>query len=107
MPNIGDYVSKEESEGLPLLEEQQEETAVEEAPTGGGFGIDLSFLKAKTGEGSIEDYLDHPLNWNGGRPAAQIIRGFTGLFGSLEYALVDIALGVFRLSKARRDAVSA
>jgi hypothetical protein len=105
-PSIGEFVDKEQSEGLPEVEVQQE--AVEQAPTGGGgFGLNLSFLTAKTGEGSVEEYVDHPLNWNGSRAAAQIIRGFTGLFGSLEYALVDIAIGAFRLKKGQKAGVIA
>jgi hypothetical protein len=106
MPSIGDYVKKDEVEGLPDLEvmEQEAET-VEEAHTTKSGGINLSFLSAKTGEGSIEEYVDHPLNWNTSRPVAQILRGFTGLFGSLEYALVDIAIGAFRLNKGRKAGV--
>lgn len=64
---------------------------------GGGFRFqapDLSFLAAPTGEGAVEEYMQHPLNFDGKRSTARILRGCTGLCGSLDYALIDIALGV-------------
>ena len=55
---------------------------------------DLSFLAARTGSGAIEEYIEHPLNYDNTRSTARILRGATGLCGELNYALVDIALGV-------------
>ena len=54
---------------------------------------DLSFLAASTGPGPIEDYIDHPLNYDSARSTARILRGLTGFAGSLDYALIDIGLG--------------
>lgn len=54
---------------------------------------DLSFLLAPTGPGSIDDYVDHPLNAQQSKGLAQMLRGFTGLCGALDYAIVDIGLG--------------
>lgn len=59
--------------------------------------IDLSFLTAKTGSGSIEDYILHPLNFGGSRGMAQILRGCTGIAGDLDLALIDIVIGGFNL----------
>lgn len=65
---------------------------------------DLSFLKAKTGSGSVDEYLNHPLNFKKSAGTAQMIRGFTGLFGDLDLAVVDITLGAFELAKEKRNA---
>jgi len=59
-----------------------------------GLSVDFSFLLAKTGEGSIDEYIDHPLNFKNTRGVAQIIRGATGFAGDLDLALIDIGLGI-------------
>lgn len=59
--------------------------------------IDFSFLAAKTGSGSIDDYVKHPLNFSESRGMAQILRGCTGIAGDLDLAIVDIAIGGFNL----------
>ena len=59
-------------------------------------GFDFSFLLAKTGEGSIADYIDHPLNFNKKEGTAQILRGLTGMFCELDLAIIDIGLGIIR-----------
>lgn len=55
---------------------------------------DFSFLLAPTGPGAIEEYVDHPLNYDGAKSTARILRGLTGIAGSLDYALIDIGLGL-------------
>jgi hypothetical protein len=65
-------------------------------------GIDLSFLKAKTGEGAIEDYIEHPMNFNKSKSLAQIIRGMTGMLGALDLAIFDIVIGGLNFSKERK-----
>lgn len=70
-----------------------------------GRGIDLSFLKAKTGEGSIESYIEHPMNFNRSKSLGQVIRGFTGLIGALDLAIIDIVVGALNFSKERKAAL--
>lgn len=65
-------------------------------------GMDFSFLKAPTGEGSIEEYLQHPMNFNESRGMARILRGLSGMFDNLNYALVDIVVGIMDLSKSSK-----
>ncbi len=55
--------------------------------------IKFDFM-TETGEGQIEDYKEHVLNFNKSTWLARILRGMTGLFGSLNYALLDIAVGI-------------
>lgn len=78
---------------------------IPESEYGGGFTMpDLGFLKARTGAGSIETYLDHPLNRTHSHGVAQILRGVTGLAGDLDLAVVDIGLGVLQVMKERKAA---
>lgn len=86
-------------------------TAAEDIPepSGSGFGIpmpDLSIILAKTGSGSIEDYIDHPLNRSGSRGLAQMIRGITGILGETDFAIVDIALGALEYTKEKGHGAS-
>jgi len=60
---------------------------------------DMSFLLAKTGDGPVESYMDHPLNFKGSKGMAQILRGVTGMAGELDYAIIDIGLGLVQLTK--------
>lgn len=89
----------EEIEGIeePIIENKGENSL---DPLGGKF--DLGFLTTKTGEGSIDYYIDHPLNFNKGKGMAQVIRGFTGLFGALDLAVIDILVGMLQFSKEKK-----
>lgn len=78
----------------------------QEEPTAGGdrFAMpDLSFLAARTGEGSVDEYINHPLNFDNRASTARILRGCTGLCGQLDYALIDIALGVIEKIKEKGE----
>jgi hypothetical protein len=65
--------------------------------------FDFSKLTAETGEGGIEDYVHHPMNWDNSKEAARIIRGITGIAGKLNLAIVDIMIGFFGLQKKWAD----
>lgn len=81
--------------------------AAPEAAATPGRSFDFSFLKAKTGPGPIDDYIDHPMNFNGGRAAAQILRGLTGLLGALDLAIIDILIGTIQAINERKKAEAA
>lgn len=101
--------------GITIEDELQggtpDDTQAAESPTGdnlgtdtdsgGGGRFDLSILKARTGEGPVEAYVNHPLNFNESRTVARIIRGATGLMGELDFALVDIGMGLLEYMKGR------
>lgn len=76
-----------------------------DAPVQEKAGIDLSVLKAKTGEGSVGDYLDHPMNFNNSQGMARVLRGLTGIVGSLDLAIIDIVVGVLDLLKTTKKGV--
>lgn len=54
-------------------------------------------IKAPSGVGDVEDYIRHPLNFNGSSALAKIIRGMTGILGNLDLAIVDIVMGIIQL----------
>lgn len=88
----GDYAATENAEGVHVDDSD-----------GGGFGgrFDLSVLKSRTGEGPVEEYINHPLNFNSSRAVARILRGATGLIGELDFALADIGFGVLEYMRGR------
>lgn len=63
-----------------------------------GFAIP-EFLKAKTGPGSVEEYINHPMNIKKNEHFARMLRGFTGMFNSLDYAIIDVIVGALGFMK--------
>lgn len=59
----------------------------------------LNLLKSPTGGGAIESYNDHPLNFKNNHYLSQILRGLTGMIGSLDFALIDIIVGTIGFFK--------
>lgn len=97
----------ENANAAPIRSEE-EERIIEEIETGSGGRASNDFFKkiltAETGEGSVEDYLSHPLNYNNSRSLAQIIRGVTGIFGDLRLAIVDIVIGTYSMFTKKEGA---
>lgn len=98
-PTINDVVGADKLEAS-ANPEQMQAAPLEE--TKSGLGMDLSFLKAPTGAGSIESYIEHPMNFNNSKSLAQVIRGFTGMLGSLDLAIIDIVIGGLNFAKERK-----
>ncbi len=73
-----------------------------EAPRDSGIKVDFNFLLAKTGEGPVSDYVDHPLNDKKSEGVARILRGMTGIFGTLDYGIVDVALGTIKVVQEKK-----
>lgn len=62
-----------------------------------------AWLIAKVPDGQpVEQFLDHPLNIVRSRGLAQALRGFTAMFGSLNYAVIDIFVGLFSFTREQR-----
>jgi hypothetical protein len=64
--------------------------------------IDFSFLLKKTGPGTVEAYLDHPMNPKRSKGRGRFLRGCTGIAGDLDLAIIDIALGSFEMIMEKR-----
>jgi hypothetical protein len=62
-------------------------------------------MTAETGEGAVGDYIEHPMNFMKSKGLARVLRGLTGIFGSLSLAIIDIAVGTLEFSKERKGAV--
>lgn len=80
------------------------ETAADDttAAAGPSFADFFAWLKTPTGPGTVENYIVHPLNVKSSRGVAQMLRGFTGLFGALDLAVIDIALGGLAVVQEKR-----
>lgn len=91
--------------GAPVEEEpvgfELEMPEVEERQ---GFSFDLGFLRTRTGAGTVEERINHPLNFSHSKGVAQIIRGLEGFFDSLDLAIIDIVMGVVEVIKEKRVA---
>jgi hypothetical protein len=102
--SLEDMVNQSNNESINDMETIPEMDFNEQAarPSAGEVinGI-LEKLKTPTGEGDIEDYRQHVFNPKGSRSMAQILRGVTGIFGSLNFAIVDIILGFTNLQQER------
>ncbi|MCT4564153.1 MAG: hypothetical protein N4A68_07500 [Maledivibacter sp.] len=85
----GDAPIDEALQGMPVAEEN-------------GSSWNFGFLKAETGEGEIEEYLGHPLNFNNSVAVGRILRGLTGILGNLRLAVIDIGFGIAEFAKERR-----
>lgn len=64
-------------------------------------------LTAETGEGEIDAYRSHPLNWDGSLEVARLLRGLTGMLGNLRLAIVDVAFAIVKLATRRGAAAGA
>ncbi len=73
-----------------------------EAPRASGINVDFNFLLAKTGEGAVSDYVDHPLNDKKSEGVARILRGMTGIFGALDYGIIDVAMGTIKVVQEKK-----
>ena len=74
--------------------------AADPVPRTGGI---WDILKTPTGSGSVESYLEHPLNVPRSSGIAQVVRGVTGFLGDTTYAVVDILFGLLRFAWERRS----
>lgn len=83
----------------PILDDPRLDVSADELY---GPRLDFTWLKAKTGPGTIDDYVNHPLNMSGSRGVAQMLRGFTGLAGDLDLAIIDIGLGLVEVIKEKK-----
>lgn len=102
---LNDFV-EEEIKGVPNSPERYTEDDLytsEEVPNGGDYLKKI--ITAETGEGSIGDYLEHPMNFNNSYGLAQMLRGVTGIAGNLKLAIIDIGFGFLRFSKERKGVI--
>jgi hypothetical protein len=95
METIKDIINKD------IMEDFKEEVQQERQEAQQNSGIDLSFLKCETGSGSVEDYKEHALNFDGSMAMARILRGLSGFLGNLNYALADIVVGILEYAKQK------
>jgi hypothetical protein len=105
MPTLDDIANNQTTNEMPTIEplEMPQETVVHEPSR--MQEILNKIMTAETGEGAIGDYIDHPMNFLKSKGLARVLRGLTGIFGSLSLAIIDIAVGALEFSKERKGAV--
>jgi hypothetical protein len=60
-------------------------------------------LRSKSGEGTITDYKNNSLNINNDENIAQILKGFSGMFGNINSAVLDIIMGTINYFKSKKN----
>jgi hypothetical protein len=80
------------------------EEVLKEEEKAQGIQFDFGFLKSRTGPGTIEERVNHPMNFSKSKGVAQVIRGLEGLFGALDLAIIDVIMGLIEVIKERRVA---
>jgi hypothetical protein len=98
--NAENYIPNDENSGENINNENGYPNEGNEQKKESNF---WSMLKAQTGEGSIKSYSNHPLNMKNNDYVGQIIRGLTGMLGTLNFAILDILLGSFGFIKEKKD----
>lgn len=87
-----------ENDHLPVIEYEEKESKSSE--------MFSRIMTAETGEGSIGEYLEHPMNFNNSMGLAQLIRGVTGITGNLKLAIIDVLFGAMRFAKERKGTIN-
>lgn len=95
MPSLDDYAGVQPNQPQEALGMQPEPEPIQQR-----FALP-EWIKAETGPGSIEEYVQHPLNFNSSREVAQVLRGLTGMFDRLNYAVIDVVMGVLRMGRKK------
>lgn len=86
-------------EAPPAPPADEDEPAPDDAPPARRPGRIVDWLRQKTGKGDLSDYLKHAANPTGDEHGARIARGLSGLFGGLDFALLDVFMGLWGLAK--------
>lgn len=60
-----------------------------------------NFLKAPAISVPIEEYQNHTLNFDKKKSTGRIIRGLEGLLGALNYAIIDLIMGIVEKTKEK------
>ena len=92
---------EENAENYIPNEEEKIETETQDIPV--KENKFLKILLSQTGEGTITSYENHPMNFKNNTSISQILRGFTGMLGNLNFALIDIFLGSMSFFKDRNS----
>jgi hypothetical protein len=88
---------------LGVDQQKVEEVAQEVEQVSAPIRIGIpEWLKAKSPDEPIENYINHPLNFARSTGLAQALRGATGIIGDLRYAIVDVIVGLLKFANEKR-----
>ena len=97
MSTINDMMQAAVENGAPVAPVDVPATVEGKAQAQEGPKLNFGFLTVKTGPGSLESRINHPLNYNGSLAMARIIRGLEGFFNDLGLAIIDVIVGLLEL----------
>lgn len=105
MPTLDEIANQET---ISVSNEVVDIPEIHEEPEGHSRANEMlsRIVTAETGEGSIGDYLEHPMNFNKSQGLAQILRGLTGIVGNLNLAIIDVLIGGLRFSRERKGVIN-
>lgn len=99
MSNIFDKTETVQDAGVFVDENQP----AQEENKGLGLGGYLKELfTIPRGSDTMEQYKENPLNFDKSEETGIFLRGVDGLVGSLNSALVDIIVGIYRIFRKKR-----
>lgn len=98
MPNLEDMLNQEATEGNLKIGENAQNIEAEKPQ----FSFQIpNFLKAPAISVPIEEYQNHTLNFDKKKSTGRIIRGLEGLLGALNYAIIDLIMGIVEKAKEK------
>lgn len=97
MPSIEEMLGSEEAPKIEMSENAQH---VEKASI--DFSGILNIFKAQSIDKPIEEYQEHVLNFDKKKSTGRIIRGFEGLLGALNFAIIDVIMGFYEKSREKK-----
>ena len=97
MANLEEMLNEVSENSSDNLGAAQQETM--EKPS---FSFQIpNFLKAEAINVPIEEYQNHTLNFDKKKSTGRIIRGLEGLLGALNFAIIDLIMGIIEKTKEK------
>ena len=75
-----------------MIDNEAENPSPENVPT--QRGLLEQILTAPTPIKTLDEYVSHPLNYDGKNSTGRIIRGTEGIIGNLDKAVIDLIMGL-------------
>lgn len=99
MPKVEDILGAEEIKQNETIGQPAEETL----NANHGFNMSwLNIFKAQSIDRPVEEYTEHALNFDKKKSTGRIIRGLEGFLGALNYAIIDIVMGLVEKSREKK-----
>ena len=85
---------KEQKKEEVTIKDKVEKLDVVKGPLAEPQPLWMKILTAESPKKEVNEYLNHPLNFDQDKSTGKIIRGAEGIIGNLDRAIIDILIGV-------------